>query len=68
MVHAEEAKLQEKQSCYTDTSKKILIGGGSGFIGTELCKTLKKKGYNPIIVSRTPGQSKITYNNLGLCY
>jgi len=64
MVHAEEAKQQEIQSCYTDTSKKILIGGGSGFIGTELCKTLKKKGYNPIIVSRTPGHSKITYNNL----
>jgi len=63
MVHAEEAKQQELVS-YTDTSNKILVGGGSGFIGTELCKTLKKKGYNPIIVSRSPGPSQITYNNL----
>jgi len=63
LVHAEEAKQQEL-AYYQDTSKKILVGGGSGFIGTELCKTLKKKGYNPVIVSRSPGQSKITYANL----
>ena len=63
VLHAEEAKQQEL-ACYEDSSKKILVGGGTGFIGTELCKTLKKKGYNPIIVSRSPGQSRITYANL----
>jgi len=64
MVHAEEVKKQELNSCYHDTSRKILIGGGTGFIGTELCKTLKKKGYTPIIVSRAPGPSRLTYTNL----
>ena len=44
MVHAEETKQQELVSCYHDTSNKILVGGGTGFIGTELCKTLKHKG------------------------
>ncbi len=61
MVKAEE----HKNSCYDDTAeRKILVGGGSGFIGTELCNTLKKNGYTPIIVSRTPGDSRITYENL----
>merc|ERR1711935_663241 len=64
VLHAEEVKQQELVSCYQDTSNKILVGGGTGFIGTELCKTLKNKGYNPIIVSRSPGQSRVTYANL----
>merc|ERR1712018_482839 len=64
MVHAEEVKKQELNSCYYDSSIKILIGGGTGFIGTELCKTLKKKGYTPIIVPRSPGPSRLTYTNL----
>ena len=64
VLHAEEVKQQELVSCYHDTSNKILVGGGTGFIGTELCKTLKNKGYNPIIVSRSPGQSRVTYANL----
>lgn len=62
-VHAEEESAQAKLS-YNDSSKKVLVGGGSGFIGTELCKTLKAKGYNPVIVSRTPGEARISYNDL----
>ena len=34
------------------TSKKILILGGSGAIGSSLAKNLKIKGYEPILISR----------------
>ena len=61
-VHAE--KNQESIYNSANDSKKVLVGGGTGFIGTELCKTLKRKGYNAIIVSRTPGQARITYSDL----
>lgn len=63
IVHAEEAANQSL-ACYQDPSQKVLVGGGTGFIGSELCKTLKKRGYNPVIVSRKPGESRITYSNL----
>ena len=34
------------------SSKKILISGGTGFIGRQLCKKLKDKGYSVSILSR----------------
>ena len=51
-VHAEQAREDVYKN---ETESKVLIGGGSGFIGTELCKTLKRKGYQAVIVSRTAG-------------
>ena len=32
---------------------KVLVGGGSGFIGHSLVKQLKRKGYDVLIISRT---------------
>jgi hypothetical protein len=43
------------------TSIKVLVGGGSGFIGQALCKSLRKRGYETVLLSRTPGHSKITW-------
>ena len=60
IVHAENSRI----SCYDDSENKVLIGGGTGFIGTELSKTLKAKGYKPVIVSRRSGESQITYGDL----
>merc|ERR1711997_180059 len=60
IVHAENSRI----SCYDDPETKVLIGGGTGFIGTELTKTLKAKGYKPVIVSRRSGDSQITYGDL----
>lgn len=37
---------------------RILITGGSGLIGQELCKRLHRQGFEPILLSRNP--SKIT--------
>lgn len=61
VVNAESARRNEEALA---SKEKVLVGGGTGFIGTELCKTLKKKGYNPVVVSRTAGASKITYDQL----
>ena len=64
-VHAEQAREDVYKN---ETESKVLIGGGSGFIGTELCKTLKRKGYQAVIVSRTAGLNsegyRMTYTDL----
>lgn len=47
----------------------VVIGGGTGFIGTALCNSLKKRGYDILIVSRKPGLWRTTWseiNNTGL--
>ncbi|XP_033838461.1 epimerase family protein SDR39U1 [Periophthalmus magnuspinnatus] len=43
---------------------KILIGGGSGFVGRELTRLLKTKGHEVTVVSRQPGPGKITWTEL----
>ncbi|XP_046396300.1 epimerase family protein SDR39U1 [Ischnura elegans] len=42
----------------------VVIGGGSGFIGTALTSVLKRKGYNTVIVSRMPGPQRISWTEL----
>nr|CAG4635503.1 EOG090X07KR [Artemia franciscana] len=42
----------------------FLTGGGSGFIGTQLQKTLRKKNYDVIVVSRKPGNHRISWGDL----
>lgn len=36
-------------------------GGGSGFIGTALANSLKRKGYDVRIISRKPGPWRTTW-------
>ncbi|KAI1901241.1 hypothetical protein AGOR_G00032270 [Albula goreensis] len=43
---------------------RVLIGGGSGFVGRELTRLLRKKGHEITIISRQPGPGKITWNDL----
>ncbi|XP_056384277.1 epimerase family protein SDR39U1 [Hyla sarda] len=40
---------------------RVLIGGGSGFIGQSLSQLLKSRGHQVTIISRQPGQQKITW-------
>ncbi|XP_069817667.1 epimerase family protein SDR39U1 [Dendropsophus ebraccatus] len=40
---------------------RVLIGGGSGFIGQALSQLLKSRGHQVTIISRQPGQQKITW-------
>ncbi|RZC33677.1 Epimerase and/or DUF1731 domain containing protein [Asbolus verrucosus] len=42
----------------------VLVGGGSGFIGTHLCNVLKNKGYGVTVISRMPGPQRMTWNDL----
>lgn len=42
---------------------KVLVGGGTGFVGAEVCSLLRRKGYNVVIVSRSPKHG-MTYNDL----
>lgn len=43
---------------------KILIGGGTGFIGSHLYRILAKKGYEVTIISRHPADGFITWQDL----
>jgi uncharacterized protein (TIGR01777 family) len=43
-------------------SKRILIAGGSGFIGTALSGDARSAGYQVVILSRKPGPGVITWD------
>jgi len=43
---------------------KVLVGGGSGFIGKEVCKQLRKSGYEVIIISRVPREHGVTWDQV----
>ncbi|KAG5841688.1 hypothetical protein ANANG_G00169360 [Anguilla anguilla] len=43
---------------------RVIIGGGSGFVGRELTRLLRKKGHEVTIVSRQPGPDRITWDDL----
>ena len=46
-------KAEAEARALTDSAaEKVLVGGGTGFVGTELCKSLKRKGYQVVVVSR----------------
>lgn len=42
----------------------VVIGGGTGFIGTALSHSLKRRGYDVLIVSRKPGVYRMTWSDL----
>jgi uncharacterized protein len=42
----------------------VVIGGGSGFIGTALTKALRARSDRVTLISRTPGPDRITWDDL----
>jgi len=60
-VRAEEAEQTQSKS---DRPEKVLVGGGTGFVGKEVCVQLRKSGYEVIIVSRSPGQFRLTWEDV----
>jgi len=36
---------------------KVVVGGGTGFVGTEVCSLLKRKGYRVVVISRQKSSS-----------
>jgi uncharacterized protein len=43
----------------------VLIGGGSGFIGSALTASLRERGDEVTWISRTPGLGRVTWDDLG---
>ncbi|XP_036374839.1 epimerase family protein SDR39U1 isoform X1 [Megalops cyprinoides] len=43
---------------------RVLVGGGSGFVGRELTRLLRKEGHEVTIISRQPGPGRITWDDL----
>ncbi|XP_028284196.1 epimerase family protein SDR39U1 [Parambassis ranga] len=43
---------------------RVLIGGGTGFVGRELTRLLTHKGHEVTVISRQPGPAKITWGEL----
>ena len=46
------------------TGKHILIGGGSGFVGTALTRALRARGDRVTLVSRTKGPGRLTWDDI----
>jgi len=43
---------------------KVLVGGGSGFVGQEVCLQLRKAGYEVIVISRTAGANRLKWEDI----
>lgn len=43
---------------------RVVVGGGSGFVGRELTRLLRSKGHEVTVISRQPGPGKITWRDL----
>lgn len=48
----------------TRTKRHVVIGGGSGFIGSALTRALQARGDRVTLISRTPGAGRITWTDL----
>lgn len=42
----------------------VVIGGGSGFIGSALASTLRDRGDSVTLISRTPGPGRVTWQDV----
>ena len=61
LVHAEETKSNTMSK---ENKGRVVVGGGSGFIGSELTKSLKRKGYDVTIVSRKKEPFNLTWDEV----
>lgn len=54
----------------TTSKGKVVVGGGTGFVGTELCRLLRRNHYDVVIVSRSkkepthPGDQRMSWDEL----
>jgi len=44
------------QECVASKGK-VVVGGGTGFVGGEVCALLQRKGYQVVVISRTGGHN-----------
>jgi len=43
---------------------RVVVGGGTGFIGNHLCNKLVASGHSVTIISRTPGPGRVSWNQV----
>jgi uncharacterized protein len=43
---------------------KVVVGGGTGLIGTALVASLEADGHETLVVSRTPGERSVTWDDV----
>ncbi|XP_032806126.1 epimerase family protein SDR39U1 [Petromyzon marinus] len=43
---------------------RVVVGGGSGFVGSALCRLLGSRGHTVTLVSRSPGSGRVTWEEL----
>ncbi|XP_020671154.3 epimerase family protein SDR39U1 isoform X1 [Pogona vitticeps] len=43
---------------------RVLVGGGTGFVGRALTQLLQSRGHEVTVISRRPGKNKITWDEL----
>ena len=41
---------------------RILVAGGSGFVGRSVCRALQEAGHEPLVLSRRPGPSVVLWD------
>ena len=44
--------------------EKVLVGGGSGFVGGEVCRQLRRAGYEVIVISRVQREHGVTWDEV----
>merc|ERR1712179_416758 len=47
-----------------DRPQKVVVGGGSGFVGGEVCRQLRRAGYEVILISRVQRQYGVTWEEV----
>ena len=47
-----------------DRPLKVLVGGGSGFVGGEVCRQLRREGYEVIVISRVEREHGVTWEKV----
>ena len=59
--------LAEEVPSDVESKGKVIIGGGSGFVGKEVCSLLRREGYDVIVISRKKFDSRvITWDEIKL--
>ena len=55
---------EQEQVVDSATKGKVVVGGGTGFVGSEVCSLLRRKGYQVVVISRSQGNGKMTWDQL----
>jgi len=64
LLSAEEACGGSPLNASEVRPQKVIVGGGSGFVGGEVCRQLRRAGYEVIVVSRKQREYGVTWEEI----